>query len=313
MSTILGRADADAQKAEHRPHPPRGQGFSRDRFETVSFSIVRRVVIAFLLIITVFPFYYMFMLSIRDLSDVLRNPGALWPSNIDIAPYVEVLLPIPDGGQGFLDLMRNSLVLAGSTVVVTLLLAIPGSYAVARLQFFGRRQISVLFLAVYLFPSILLAVPLFVFFTRIGLRGALIAVILVYVSQTVAVSVYMLRNYFSTIPASLEEAAALDGCSRLGTMWRISLPLAMPAIVSNGLFVFMIAWNEFLFALLFLVEDRNRWTVSLGLSQLSQGSRDVPTTVLMAACVLTTIPIIIIFFASERLLTEGLTSGAEKG
>jgi multiple sugar transport system permease protein len=138
-------------------------------------------------------------------------------------------------------------------------------------------------------------------------------VILVYVSQTVAVSVYMLRNYFSTIPASLEEAAALDGCSRLGTMWRISLPLAMPAIVSNGLFVFMIAWNEFLFALLFLVEDRNRWTVSLGLSQLSQGSRDVPTTVLMAACVLTTIPIIIIFFASERLLTEGLTSGAEKG
>jgi multiple sugar transport system permease protein len=138
-------------------------------------------------------------------------------------------------------------------------------------------------------------------------------VLLVYVSQTVAVSIYMLRNYFQTIPVSLEEAAALDGCSRLGTMRRISLPLAMPAIVANGLFVFMAAWNEFLFALLFLVDNRDRWTVSLGLSQLTGNSIEIPTTVLMAASVITTIPIIVIFFASERLLTEGLTSGAEKG
>jgi multiple sugar transport system permease protein len=95
-------------------------------------------------------------------------------------------------------------------------------------------------------------------------------------------------------------------------MRRISLPLAMPAIVANALFVFMIAWNEFLFALLFLIEDRDRWTVSLGLSQLA-GSIEIPTTVLMAGSVIVTIPIIVIFFASERLLTEGLTAGAEKG
>jgi multiple sugar transport system permease protein len=110
----------------------------------------------------------------------------------------------------------------------------------------------------------------------------------------------------------LEEAAAIDGCTRLGIMRRISLPLAMPAIVANGLFVFMIAWNEFLFALLFLIESRDRWTVSLGLSQLA-GSIEVPTTVLMAGSVIITLPIITIFFAAERLLTEGLTAGAEKG
>jgi multiple sugar transport system permease protein len=183
---------------------------------------------------------------------------------------------------------------------------------VSRLQFFGRRQISVLFLVVYLFPSILLAVPLFVFFSRIGLRGSLVGLLIVYVSQIVAVSIYMLRNYFDTVPVSLEEAAAIDGCSRLGVMRRISLPLAMPAIIANALFVFMIAWNEFLFALLFLVEDRDRWTVSLGLSQLA-GGIEVPTTVLMAGSVVVTIPIIVVFFASERLLTEGLTAGAEKG
>jgi len=223
------------------------------------------------------------------------------------------LLSSPDsGGQGFLVFMRNSALVAFGTVALTLLVAMPGAYAVSRLEFFGRRQISTLFLAVYLFPSILLAVPLFVAFTRLGQRGTLLGLLVVYVSQIVAVSIYMLRNYFDTIPVSLEESAALDGCGRLGIMWRISLPLAMPAIVANGLFVFMIAWNEFLFALLFLVEVRDKWTVSLGLSQLA-GSVEIPTTVLMAGSVILTVPIIVIFFAAERLLTEGLTAGAEKG
>jgi len=234
-------------------------------------------------------------------------------NDLSFGAYTRALVSVADGGEGFLGFMRNSAVLALSTVALTLAVSIPGSYAVSRLRFFGRRHVSALFLSVYLFPSILLAVPLFVFFTRVGLRGSLIAVVLVYVSQTIAVSIYMLRNYFETIPVSLEEAAALDGASRLGIMRRISLPLAMPAIVANGLFVFMVAWNEFLFALLFLVTDRDSWTVSLGLSQLTGNSIEVPTTVLMAASVLTTIPIVIIFFASERLLTEGLTSGAEKG
>jgi multiple sugar transport system permease protein len=288
---------------------------SRDRFENRFFGIARWVVIGLLLIATIFPFYYMGLLSVRGLGDVLNNPGALWVAIGDLSfeAYSRALLPVVDGGEGFLGFMRNSAVLAIGTVALTLAVSIPGSYAISRLRFFGRRQISALFLAVYLFPSILLAVPLFVFFTRVGLRGSLIAVLLVYVSQTVAVSIYMLRNYFETIPVSLEEAAALDGASRLGIMRRISLPLAMPAIVANGLFVFMVAWNEFLFALLFLVDDRDRWTVSLGLSQLTGNSIEVPTTVLMAASVITTIPIVIIFFASERLLTEGLTSGAEKG
>ena len=139
----------------------------------------------------------------------------------------------------------------------------------SRLEFFGRRQISAVFLGVYFFPAILLAIPLFVFFTRIGQRGTLTGLLVVYVAQVAAVSIYMLRNYFDTIPASLEEAAAIDGCTRLQAMRHVSLPLALPAIASNALFVFMIAWNEFLFALLFLVEKRDNWTVSLGLSQLA--------------------------------------------
>jgi multiple sugar transport system permease protein len=125
------------------------------------------------------------------------------------------------------------------------------------------------------------------------------------------VSIYMLRNYFETIPVSIEEAAAVDGCTRLQAMRRISLPLAMPAIAANALFVFMIAWNEFLFALLFLVERRDNWTVSLGLSQLQD--IETPATTLMAGSVILTLPIIVAFLFAERLMTEGLTRGAEKG
>jgi multiple sugar transport system permease protein len=310
MSTTLQQ---DRRSTKPPPTTP-GSRLTRDSVERRIFGVLRWVIIVLLVLATIFPFYYTVLLSIRPLDAVLQDPGAILvpPTEWALDSYRAVLAPPEAGGQGFLVFMRNSAIIALSTVALTLLVALPGAYAVSRLEFFGRRQISGLFLTVYLFPSILLAVPLFVFFTRIGLRGTLVGLIIVYVSQIVAVSIYMLRNYFDTIPVSLEEAAAIDGCTRLGIMRRISLPLAMPAIMSNALFVFMIAWNEFLFALLFLVEHRDRWTVSLGLSQLS-GSIEIPTTVLMAGSVIITLPIIIMFFATERLLTEGLTAGAEKG
>jgi multiple sugar transport system permease protein len=286
----------------------------RNTVEERALSILRPLVIVGLLLAAVFPFYYMVLLSFRPLNNLLDDPGALWVplGEIDLSTYTDVLAPVDAGGQGFLTFIGNSLMVALGTVVLALLVAVPGSYAVSRLNFFGRRKISALFLTVYFFPSILLAVPLFVFYTRIGLRGSLAGLLIVYVAQVAAVSIYMLRNYFDTIPESLEEAAAIDGCSRLAVMRHISLPLAMPAIVSNALFIFMIAWNEFLFALLFLVERRDNWTVSLGLSQLS-GSIEVPTTTLMAGSVILTLPIIVLFFLSERWLTGGLTAGAEKG
>ncbi|MFI7697732.1 carbohydrate ABC transporter permease [Nonomuraea sp. NPDC049480] len=280
---------------------------SRDRFERGLFRVLKPVVILVLFLVTAFPFFYMVMLSVRDIQELILEPGSLWPSSFTLDTYANVLTR-----QGFLTFMGNSAIIAVASVAFTLLISIPGAYAVARLRFFGRRQVHFLFLAVYLFPAIVLAIPLFVLFTMLGLRGSLIGLILVYIAQTVPVTVYMLRNYFETVPQSVEEAAAIDGCSRLSTIWRVVLPLSKPALMATGLYAFMIAWNEFLFALLFLVERRESWTVSLGLSQLA-GSIEIPTTVLMAGSVVLTLPIVIVFFASERLLTEGLTAGAEKG
>jgi len=282
--------------------------------EEKTFAILRWVVIGFLLIITVFPFYYMLVLSVTPIQQLLLHPSRIWVSGGDftLSTYREVLTSVSDGGQGFSTFLRNSALVASVTVVLTLLISIPGAYAVARLDFFGRRQVSALFLSVYLFPAIVLAIPLFVMFAKVGLTESLVGLFLVYVVLTVPVSIHMLKQYFETIPASIEEAAALDGAGRVSTMLRITLPLSLPSIMSTGLYVFMIAWNEFLFALLFLTPSRDRWTVSLGLAQLSNGI-EVPKTVLMAGSVILTVPIVVLYGIAERTLTEGLTGGADKG
>ncbi|MFG3166108.1 carbohydrate ABC transporter permease [Streptomyces sp. NPDC102256] len=286
---------------------------TRAQFEEKFFGVLRWFVIAFLVVITVLPFYYMLMLSVKPIDALLLDPGSLWvpAKDFTLSTYHDVLRSTDDGGQGFLKFLLNSALVSLATVVLTLLAAVPGAYAVSRLKFFGRRQVSALFLAVYLFPSTLLAVPLFVVFAKMGLSSSLIGLAVVYVAQTVPVSIYMLKNYLVTIPYSIEEAAALDGCSRLQTIRKVILPLALPSLMATGLYVFMIAWNEFLFALLFLAAAPDQWTVSLGLAQLSNGI-EVPKTVLMAGSVVLTIPVVLLFFAAERLLTEGLTSGADK-
>lgn len=291
----------------------RKAALSRARFEERLFGILRPLVIAFLAVITLLPFYYMLLLSVKPIDALLLDPGSLWVSARDftLSTYHDVLRSTDDGGQGFLRFLLNSALVSLGTVVLTLLAAVPGAYAVSRLKFFGHRQVSALFLAVYLFPATLLAVPLFVVFAKLGLSSSLVGLAIVYVAQTVPVSIYMLKNYLVTIPQSIEEAAALDGCSRLQTVRRVILPLALPSLMATGLYVFMIAWNEFLFALLFLAADPTEWTVSLGLAQLSNGI-EVPKTVLMAGSVVLTIPVVLLFFAAERLLTEGLTSGADK-
>ncbi|WP_104182046.1 carbohydrate ABC transporter permease [Arthrobacter sp. B0490] len=296
------------------PPPPRPRRFNRHTVERRTLGILRWTVIAFFLLITLLPFYYMVLLSLKPIESLLRNPASIivTPAEFTLRAYEQVLSPVSAGGQGFGTFLLNSAFVAISAVILSLLVAVPGAYAVARLPFFGYRQVNALFLAAYLFPAIVMAIPLFVLFTRLGLRGSLVGLVLVYIAQTVPVAIYMLRNYLETVPVSVEEAGLVDGLSRIGILRRISLPLVLPSIMATGLFIFMIAWNEFLFALLFLVERRDSWTVSLGLSQLS-GSAEIPTTVLMAGSVVLTLPIIIVFFSTERLLTGGLTAGAEKG
>lgn len=314
--------------------------WTREEIETLLGRILKWILIVFFAFVTIFPFYWMLNLSIRPEADILINPTKLVPSLDDIRTTLHPVgcwlrfgtddpeenpavtedctqvfnqssFTIVLVQQGFPPFIANSLWLAVSTVGLTLLLAIPAAYAITRLQFGGRNVMSAGILLIYMFPAIVLAIPLFAVFTKTGLRESWLGLILVYMSGTLPVALYMLRSYFITIPKDLEEAALIDGCTYISSIWRVTIPLATPAIASVALYTFMIAWNEFLYAFLFLVQDPERWTLPLGLQRLN--SQEVPVSALMAGSLIVSIPIIVIFFFFERFLTRGLTAGAVKG
>ena len=196
------------------------------------------------------------------------------------------------------------------TVLITLLFSIPGAYALARLKFPSKEWFSGSVILIYLIPSIVLVIPLYAVFSQLGLRNSLFGLIIVYPATTIPVALYMLRGYFSTLSSEIDDAAIMDGLSRLQIIYKIAMPLSKPAIVSVALYVFMIAWNEFLFAFMFL-DDPNLFTLSRGI--ISLNSSEVPQQHLMAGAVIATIPIMMIFIYLEKFLISGLTTGSVKG
>jgi multiple sugar transport system permease protein len=290
------------------------QRMTRAQFEKKLFGVLKWMSVAFFVVISLFPLIYMAALSFKPIAELLVDPARWWPTLEQVTSfetYKAVLRPVDQGGQGFLVFIKNSAIVATVTVITTLTVGILAAYAVARLNFFGKRTISVGILLIYLFPVVVVSIPLFVIFSRVGIRSSLYALMIVYLASTLPVALYMLRGYFQSIPVSLEEAGQVDGLSRMGVIWKITIPLAMPAIAAVGLYVFMIAWNEFLYALLFVLDNRDLWTLSLGVAQLD--NQEVPKTMLMAGSVIISLPVIFLFFVAEKFLTEGLTAGGVKG
>jgi multiple sugar transport system permease protein len=255
-----------------------------------------------------FPFYWMIVSSFKSLQELLLHPAILGMdlSKIDLRAYTEVLFE-----HGFARYILNSAYVSLITVILSLTLATVGAYAVTRLRFRGRDFMSYSILLIYMFPAIVLVIPLYVVFAKMGLRDSLHALILVYLAQTLPVALYMLRSYFQDLPVEVEYAGLTDGCSRFGLIWRIVLPLSAPALATVALYTFMIAWNEFLFAFMFL-DSPDKFTLSRGVVQLSQ-SVHLSKQLVMAASVMVTVPILILFLFFERYLVRGLTAGALKG
>jgi multiple sugar transport system permease protein len=170
---------------------------------------------------------------------------------------------------------------------------------------------------IYLLPGVLIIIPLFAMLARLGdifrfsVQDNLGVLIFTYLAQTLPVALYMLTNYFRTIPSEIEQAGLIDGASRLGVIWRITLPLAIPALVSVGIYTFMIAWNEFLYALVFL-NDHDMFTMPIKINAIFNDPTPRPHVV-MAASTIMTIPIVVLFLAMERYLEQGLTAGGVKG
>lgn len=208
----------------------------------------------------------------------------------------------------------NSLYIAIIATLLTLIISTLGAYAVARMKFRGKSTIINSVLLIYTFPGIVMIIPIFVLFSKMGLTNSLQGLIVAYLAQTIPVALYMLAGYFETIPAEIEEAALIDGCSRFEVIKKITIPLSLPAIASISLFVFMIVWNEYLFARTFLLRSpRDTFTLPLGLAQTTSGAHlDVFGGFLAAAMVLL-IPVMVLYLIAERYIVQGMTAGAVKG
>ena len=259
--------------------------------------------------IVVIPFYVMVMTSLKSQQALLQNPLDF---SIDFSKgwglfrsYEELFRD-----HGFGIYLLNSFFISVITVFVTLLFAIPGAYAVARLRFKGRAAFARSILLIYMVPMIVLALPIYIAFSTAGLRNTTFGIVLIYPVTTIPVALYMLQGYFRGLPAEIEEAGLMDGLSRLRVIWKITLPLSLPALASVSLYVFMIAWNEFLLAFM-LLDDPSKFTLTRGIASLN--SSEIPRQHLMAGSVIATVPIMALFLGLERFMTKGLTAGSVKG
>ena len=286
------------------------ESFDRDEIEKFTIRIFQGMGLLFFIIIVAFPFVYMVITSLKSQMALLTNPTDLsisFESGLAglMKSYQEVWTTF-----NFQRYIWISTVVSVGTVGITLSLSILGAYSVTRLRFPGRLWLSRIIMIIYKFPAIVLVIPIYSIFSQLQLRNSLIGLFIVYPATTLPVALYMLKGFFSTLPAELEEAGRIDGCSRLGVIWRITLPLSLPAISSVALYVFMIAWNEFLFAFMFL-DNPDIFTLSRGMVSLN--SSEVPRQYLMAGAVMVTVPVMALFFWFEKYLVSGLTTGAVKG
>ncbi len=269
------------------------------------------------LALIVFPFYWMISSSFKTRAEIGAREPVYIPESLSLDAYRELFDPSHPSFQDFGRAIFNSLLVAIPTSIIAVILSILGAYAIARLAFRGKNIMVNGILMIYLFPGVLIIIPLFAMLARMGtvigfdVQDNLSVLVFTYLAQTLPVALYMLVNYFRTIPTEIEQAGLIDGCSRLGVIWRITLPLAIPAVISVGIYTFMIAWNEFLYAFIFL-NDSNMFTMPIAVNTIFNDPSPRPHVV-MAASTIMTLPVMFLFLAMERYLAEGLSAGGVKG
>jgi len=259
-----------------------------------------------LLVLVVFPFYWMTITSFKGEEQMRSLVSMFWPSPLVLDNYRQLLRK-----TDFLAWFGNSVIVAVSSTLLAAAIGTIGAYALARLSFLGRAFMSSAVLITYLVPPSILFIPLYAQMRNLGLADSLAGLIAAYPSFTVPFVTWLLMGYFESIPIELEEAAMIDGATRFGTFRRIILPLAAPGVLAASLYAFTQAWNEFLYALVFITDVKLR-TLPVGLSTFITG--DVyGWGYLMAGAVLTTLPVIVAYIYLQRYMVEGLTAGSVKG
>jgi len=269
-------------------------------------QVASYAVLVTLALAVLFPFYWMTITSFKSEEQMRSVVSMFWPKPIVSENYQQLL-----SKTDFAAWYGNSVFVAVTSTLVATGVGTVGAYALARLRFFGRGFMASATLITYLVPPSILFIPLYAQMRNLGLANSLAGLIAAYPSFTVPFVTWLLMGYFESIPEELEEAAMIDGATRFGAFYRVVLPLSAPGVLAAGLYAFTQAWNEFLYALVFITDGRLR-TLPVGLASFITG--DVyGWGYLMSGAVLTTLPVIAAYIYLQKYMVEGLTAGSVKG
>jgi len=280
-------------------------------------STIVYILVLVMLTVILFPFYWMFTSSLKPIEEIMTRNPALVPIHPTLSHYIDLINPAAlyggweRGGRFFLIFIQNSLIVAGGSTVISVFLSILGGYSLARFRYKGREPIAGSMLFVYMFPGVLLLVPMYELMSRAHLLDTHLSLIIVYVTFSAPFSVWLLRSFLETIPVEIEEAAMVDGASRLGAFFRVILPLAGPGIVTVATFSFITAWGEYMFSAILMFKDTMK-TVPTGLA-MYMGYQYIEWGMLLTGSVIAVIPVLLLFLPLANLFLKGLTAGAIKG
>lgn len=256
--------------------------------------------------VLVFPVWWMLVTALAPPEDLRAFPPVFFPARPSLAAFRAVLVERP-----MLRWIGNSLIVAGMSTGLTMVIGVLGGYALSRFSSRTVRSAGMAVLVAKMIPTTLLVIPLYVLFRQYGLLATLTSAALAHCTVTIPFAIWMLKSYFDSIPPELEEAAALDGATRLGALWRVVLPVSLPGLGATALYAFILSWNEFAFARTLLFSAPENWTVTIGIASI-RGEYIIAWNEIMAASAIVAVPIILVFLWLERHLVAGLTAGAQK-
>lgn len=268
----------------------------------------RYLLLAALVVALLFPIWWMIVGSMRPYHKLISlDDVAFWPKNFTLENYIKIL-----SQSKYLGYFKNSFLVAGGTVCVTLAVAVPAAYGLSRFRFRGKHGILGAVQSVQMFPIVVVLVSLYTFYHQWGLLNTYRGMILADVTFSLPLSITLLKSFFDTVPRALDESAKIDGAGRLRTMFQITMPLIVPGLLAVAIYTFLTAWDDYLMALTISRVEQRR-TLAVGLAQSFMGEYSNDYGALMAFSVAGSLPIVLLFVFFQRYMVEGLTAGAVKG
>lgn len=281
---------------------------SRKRFD--AWGIAGWIFLILLLLFTVVPMLWMISTSLKTQLGALQFPPKWIPSNPTLENYTRLLDPSSEVGRTFLRYMGNSMLVSTATTLIGVAVAVPAAYAFSRFRFPGKNGLFYGVLLRNMFPSVIFLIPLFIFMRNLRLVNSYWSLIITYLTFGLPLSIWLLKGFYDNIPVQLEQAARIDGASRFQAFLRVVMPLSAPGIVATAIYSFILAWNEYVYALTF-INDQDKLTVPVGLQRFfTEYVANWPG--LMAAAFIMSVPVVVMFLVLQKYFVRALTEGAVK-